>query len=471
MSIHFIDRKEELSTLIERYDSGRAEFIVIYGRRRVGKTELIKEFFKGKEHVYYLANKTDDKLQLKKLTERTANSFHERAPLIEDWSEFFEYLSEKAGRERLIFVIDEFPYLIASNKAIPSLFQGGWDEHLRTTRIFFLLCGSSIAMMELKVLGHKSPLYGRRTGQLKIQPLGFKEARLFFEGLDIKSQIINYSILGGIPLYLNEFNAKKDLFSNIKQNILRKDSILYEEPSFLLKGELREPTTYFLILETLSKGSVRLNEISTKTYIDVHKLPKYLGVLENLRYVKRIYPVTEKKSKPKNSLYVIRDNFFRFWFRFVYPYLSDIEEGDIDAVISVIRRDLDSFVSFSFENICEQFLRELKKKNGLPFKFSKIGKWWHRGNEIDIVAINPETKEILFAECKWRNKPVGVNTYRELREKSKMVNWYNDERKEYFALFSKTGFTPELRKENVLLFDLKDFEIFKENFKATKSLR
>lgn len=458
--MRFINRREELKLLEGLYKTNKAEFVVIYGRRRIGKTELITQFCKDKKSIYYIANKTNDIVQMQKIVSRIADSFNERTPLIEDWDEFFKYLAEKS-KNRLIFVIDEFPYLMASNKAIPSIFQAGWDEYLRKTKIFLILCGSSISMMERGVLSYKSPLYGRRTAQLKIEPLSFKHAREFFPKAGIETQIIYYAILGGVPMYLGYFD-KRNVIENIKEHLLKKTSPLYEEPLFLMREELRDPFSYFSILETLANGGIRMNEISTKTNIAIHKLPKYLKVLENLGYVKKIYPVTERSKKSKNTLYCITDNFLEFWFKFIYPNLDYIETKQEEKVIKIIKRDIDSYVGRAYEKVCMEFLIDANRKDLLPFRFPKIGSWWNRkGNEIDIVALNEETREILICECKWTKQKVGLGVVHDLIEKSELVEG-NFTKK--FALFSKSGFTEKCIKfmdENgIMHYDLNDIEKF-----------
>jgi len=460
MSIKFVNREEELNLLNKRFDSGKPEFIVLYGRRRVGKTELIKFLQNNKAHIYYLCDKTDDKEQLDKILTRTSDFFSDRKPEIKDWEDFFSYLSEKV-RKRLIFAIDEFPYLIKVNKAIPSIFQKGWDEYLKNTKIFLILCGSSVSMMEDRVLSYRSPLYGRRTGQLKIERLHPRDAIKFFPRFSFTDKINAYSMLGGIPFYLNQFGDKISFLDNVK-SIFSIDSILYEEPNFLLREELREPSTYSQILGAVSSSATKLNEIATKTGIDIHKLPKYLGVLIGLGYVERVSPVTVKKPKSKQTIYRIKDNFFRFWYRYVYPNKSDIESGEIDKIMNYFKSTFNHFVGKQFEEICKEFI--LIKR---PLNLQKLGLWWghYRDGEgrkeidIDLVGLNEETKQILFAECKWRDRIKPEKVLNELKEKAGFVDWNKDNRKEHYCIIAKSFRDKDKPKpKNCLLFDLKDME-------------
>jgi len=475
----FINRKEELEFLERTFREDGLKVVILYGRRRVGKTELINQFCRDKPHIYFLADKRGTLVNAREFAVKSARYFNDVVPEVRNFDDIFGYILKRAGSRKIIVAIDEFSYLVEKDDSIPSVFQKIVDEHLKGTNVYLILSGSSISMMEKGVLSYESPLYGRRTGQWKITPLRFRDSWLFLPEYSIEEFIEAFSVVGNIPAYLIQFNGSVDIYRNMEDRILGRGNPLYEEVEFILREELREPSVYMSIIEAIANGMTRVTEIANRCYMDAKDIPKYLRVLQRLHLVQRVIPVTEVKPKTKKAVYRISDNFFRFWFRFVYPNRGDVEGGEVDSVLSKIKAEFDSYVGRVFEQVCEEFLWELNRKAGLPFHFNKIGNWWghyrehgmRKEIEIDLVALNEDTKEILFTECKWSNKRVGIKTYHELREKSKLVNWHNDERKEYFALFSKTGFTPELRKEDVLLFDLKDFKIFKENFKATKFLR
>lgn len=459
MITKFVGRKEELGFLERKYGETGAQLIIIYGRRRVGKTELVKNFFRGKEHVYFLSSKIAINEQLGQFITSVSEALEDETvmDLKPNFETIFKYI---AGIEkRLIVVIDEFPYLIDADKTIVSLFQRIWDLYLNESNIFLILMGSSIGMMENEVLGYKSPLYGRRTGQWKVEALSFKDLRSFFPEYSVEERIRTYSILGGIPFYLQQFDDSNAISTSIKEKVLTKGEILYEEPEFLLREELREPRVYFTILKAISYGNSKFGNIMNASGLSKSTLTRYLDILGKLHIIRRELPITEKNpERSKKGIYKIDDPFFRFWFRFVLPNVSKIEEDVERAYDDDIHPFIEQFVSFSFEDVCKEFLVELNKnkQNGLPLRFTRIGSWWHRDNEIDIVALNEDTKEILFAECKWQNKKVGIKVYDELKEKSGLVKWNNEERKEYFALFSKVGFTPGLKNEEVLLYELKD---------------
>lgn len=459
MITKFVNRKDELGFLERKYKEKSAQLIIIYGRRRVGKTELLKNFFRGKEHVYFLSSNMAINEQVGQFMTCIYDALADETvlDLKPNFETIFKYM---AGIEkRLVVVIDEFQYLIDADRTIVSVFQRIWDLYLNGSNIFLILLGSSIGMIENEVMGYKSPLYGRRTGQWRVEALDFYALRSFFPSYSVEERIQTYSILGGIPYYLQQFDDSNDVSTNIKKKILTKGEVLYEEPEFLLREELREPRIYFTILKAISYGNSKFGHIMNASGLNKNTLTRYLDILGKLHIIRRELPITEKNpERSKRSIYKIADPFFRFWFRFVLPNMSRIEEDAECAFDEKIRPFLAQFVSYSFEEVCKEFLVELNKQNGLPFRFSRVGSWWLRDNEIDIVALNDDTKEILFAECKWQNKEVGIKIYEDLKEKSGLVNWYNEERKEYFALFSKAGFTSGFNKDGVLLFDLADID-------------
>ncbi|MDP2754230.1 MAG: ATP-binding protein [Nitrospirota bacterium] len=457
----FINRKDELNFLNKRYASSSPEFIILYGRRRVGKTEIIKQFIKDKPAVYFLADRQierENRRQMQKsMADFLKDSLFEKA----EFENYFELFSEfaKRARERVVFVIDEFQYLMESNTAIPSIFQKIWDEILDRTNIFLIICGSSISMMET-LMGYRNPLYGRRTGQWMVEMLKFKDAMKFLPHYSLEENIEAFSILDGIPLYLKQFDDTKSIIENIRERIVERGNFLHIEPEFLLKEELREPRNYFLILKAISFGNTKFGEIVNYTQLDKTLVSKYLDTMAVLHVVEKIYPAGTDKERTRDARYRLSDNFFSFWFRFVYPNRSDIERGEIAQVTAHIKKDLNSFVGKKFEKICKEALIEMNKQGHLPFHFNTLGGWWHKDREIDIIAMDERTKEMLLCECKWQSAQLGADILKELQEKAKFVDWFNAKRKEYYMVISKSGFTKSAQEyadtHKIILFDMKD---------------
>lgn len=463
----FINRNTELEFLERKYNSHGSQLIILYGRRRVGKTELIKQFCKGKNSIYFLGDKRGTLLNLERFAEKAAAHFDDIVPRVESFYDLSKYLLRHTSNKKYIIVIDEFSYLIERDDTIPSVFQVIWDEFLKDKDIMLILCGSSISMMVEGTLTQKSPLYGRRTGQWMLETLKAHHVPQFHEGIDIVKGIEFYSILGGVPLYILEFDPEKNAFENIDEHILTKGEFLHEEIESLLKEEIREYYLYISIFEAIAKGRRRLVEISDYSKIPQKDMPKYVTTLMKLELIGKEHPVTEKIGS-KKTRYYIKDNFFRFYFRYVHPNKSDIESGHSDKVLKLIEKDFDTFVGAEFENIVKDLFKSPDINVKLPFSYNIIGRQWGKIKaapkgkntyEIDIVALNDDTKNIAFIECKWKtlseNDAIGI--LNDLMAKSNFILWNNDNRTEYYGLVAKRiEGKSALRKKGFIVFDLDD---------------
>jgi AAA+ ATPase superfamily predicted ATPase len=441
----FYDRGEEREALTSAFESPGADVIVVYGRRRVGKTELLKEFCTKQPHVYFLAAEEAEHRQREKFIDQVAAYFDDRVPRIDGWDDAFDYLGEKLQTEDIVVVIDEFPYLVAENDSIPSYVQGFVDEQLQETDSMLVLCGSSVSTMESEVLGHESPLYGRRTAQLDVQPFSFSQARevITYETPDA---IRSYAVTGGTPMYLTLFDYEQSLAENVKSQVLSPSAVLYTEPEFLLRTELRNPARYMSILEAVAMGHTTPNEVSGATGIDAGPLSKYLQTLRQLRLIEREVPVTASSKKSKRSRYRVADEFLRFWFRYVEPNRSSIEEAPGVVYDGTIAPDLPTHVATTFEDICQEAMWEAIRRGDIG-PYSEVGRWWYGEDEIDIVGLAPNDDRILLGECKWTAEPVGIGLVEDLQAKAANVRWGPGDRDERFALFSKSGFVDGLEDE------------------------
>ncbi len=455
----FIDRKEEIDFLEERYRQHGFDFMVIYGRRRIGKTELIKNFVKDKPHIYMLCNKAGTGANISRFKQEISKFVQEPLIASENLEEIFSYLVPKA-EDKPVVVLDEFSYLVEKDDSVPSLFQGVIDEVLKNKNMMLIICGSSISMME-SLLGYKNPLYGRKTGHMKLDFLKFRYFSDFFPGYNIEENIRAYAILGGVPFYLEKFDPDISALENAKKEILSKKGRLYEEVDFLLGEEMREPDIYKSILSAISQGNAKVAEISNKTGIKASDMDRYLKVLIMLGIIRKEIPVTEKKSK--KTLYMVDDNFFDFYSLFFEPYRSDIELGETGNLEESIEKNFNSYAGKKFENLIrKEVIRKIS-----PFPVSSVGRWWgfyrenerRRDLEIDIVALNEQTREILFCECKWQDDVNSEKLYGELKEKAKFVIWNNNNRKEHHIVVAKSF---SVRTKHARCVDLMELEkIFK----------
>jgi AAA+ ATPase superfamily predicted ATPase len=462
----FVDRKEELEFLEERYKTDSSEFIVLYGRRRVGKTELLLKFIENKKGVYLLASTEGDRQNIKdfsKVTGRFIGNEKLGAISFDSWQSFFENLFKHKAfdamlkKEKIVMIIDEFPFLIHGNKDIPSIFHKIWELIMKRENIMLVLSGSAVAVMESEVLNKKSPLYGRRTGQWQLQPLHFSYLKEFLP-YSFEELAMVWYVTGGIPAYLPKFSPKLSFWENIQNAVLKKGTYLYTEAELLLNDEFREPKNYKLIFKAIAIGCHTLGEICNNTGLDKSMVSKYIDVLKGLHIVREEIPVTASR-KFKKRLYFISDPYFNFWFRYVYPNKIDLEAGRSEEITALVKKDFSDYAGPMFEVLVDELIRT--KYVLKQFSFSEIGRWWHKDVEIDIVGLNEAGMEIVFAECKWQSlsHKDAEKVLFDLQGKSKHVDWNIGKRKEYYAIFAKRIEGKDaLRKSGFLVWDLEDYD-------------
>jgi AAA+ ATPase superfamily predicted ATPase len=443
----FVGRKTELDSLNKSYRKDSFQFPVVYGRRRVGKTTLINEFCKGRKTVYFVAVQSTAKENLAILSAQILSVLAPGSPQnpFPSFREAFEYVFERAKTERVIFAIDEYPYLAGSDVAVSSVLQAAIDKHQADSKLFLILCGSSMSFMEHQVLGYKSPLYGRRTAQYKLLPFDYLESAEMCSGFDHEEKIILYSVTGGIPEYLSRIDRSLSLRENVRELFFDPSGRLFEEPSNLLKQELKFPETYNAIITAIAEGGSKLNEIATKADIETSQCSKMLTTLIGLGLVRKEYPITETKSK--KSIYRLDDWMFIFWYRFVLPDISRITAGLGGTVCDeVFAEQIGSHTGHAFEECAIQYMWTALKEKKLPVAFSKIGRWWgnnpkeRREEEIDFIAF--ARKNAIFGECKWRNAQTDDDVLENLMLKAGLFQCFTNV---HYMLFSKSGFTGTLK--------------------------
>ena len=443
----FYCREAELRTMNNRYKKDRFECIVIYGRRRVGKTALINEFCKGKPTVYFSAVNASSKENLEALSKAIytcQNPDSTSTPTYRSYEDALEAITGMAMEKRLVFVIDEYPYLAKAEKSISSRLQHIIDHSWQDSRIYLILCGSSMSFMEYQVLGYESPLYGRRTAQFKIQALTYREITEFHPELKAADQALLYGVTGGIPHYINKLDVESNLDEALLDNLFSTSSYLFEEPENLLKQELREPAIYNSVISAIAAGASHSNEISTKVGLESGVCAKYLKVLLDLGILKKETPITEKPGK--KTIYAIDDNFFRFWYRFVPQNMSVISAGRMRLIYEqAVKRFYPDYMGLVFEKMCQEYL--LRYAKDLPILLSNVGQWWgtdsktRREVQIDIVGAPVDGNEYLIGSCKYRNEKIGIEELELLRRYAAV---FRQNGIFHYYIFSKGGFTPTL---------------------------
>lgn len=443
----FYCREEELNILNRRYKKGRFECIIIYGRRRVGKTALINEFCKGKPTIYFSALSASAQENLEALSGAIYTFRHPEgaaAPAYRSFEDALDEITVMSQQQRLVFVIDEYPYLAKAEKSISSRLQHLIDHRWQNGQLYLILCGSSMSFMEYQVLGYESPLYGRRTAQLKIQALTYREMTRFHPELSCQDQALLYGVTGGIPHYINKLDVEGSMDEAILENLFATSSYLFEEPENLLKQELREPAVYNSVITAIAGGASRLNEIATRVGLESGICAKYLKVLLELGILKKETPITEKPGK--KTVYSIEDNFFRFWFRFVPKNMSIISAGRMRQVYELaVKRYYPEYMGLIFEKMCQEYLR--RYVTDLPILLSDIGQWWgtdpkaRKEVQIDIVGTPVEGNAYLIGSCTYRNEKIGLE---ELELLQHYASVFRKDGIFHYYIFSKGGFTPAL---------------------------
>ena len=411
----FYCREDELRKLNKRYADDKFECIVIYGRRRVGKTALINEFCKDKPTIFFSALNTTEKENLNALSKSIMNFERpdmESAPEFSSYDAALDELTALSKENRIVFVIDEYPYLAKAKPSISAMLQHIIDHKWTETRMYLILCGSSMSFMENQVLGNESPLYGRRTGQFKIEPLDYRETAVFHPYLSSEDNALIYGITGGVPHYINKLDVRSSIDEALLENLFDRSSYLYEEPGNLLKQELREPAIYNAIIKAIADGSSKMNDIKMKVGEESSVISKYLKTLIDLGIVKKETPVTEKPGK--KTIYLLADNFFRFWYRFVPVNMSAIDSGRISKLYPhAVKQHLSDYMGLTFEKMCQDYL--LYYSDNLPIELCNIGQWWgtdpkkKKQVQIDIVGTPVQGNDYIIGSCKYRNEKIGVD--------------------------------------------------------------
>ncbi len=449
----FVDRMQEMETLQAEYGQAQASFVVVYGRRRVGKTALLNEFLRTHDHgLYFLATEESELQNLKAFKAQVADFVGN--PLLKsadvDWLSVFTQLVNYEPDVKKIIVIDEFQYIGQSNAAFPSVLQKIWDTVLKDSNIMLIICGSYVSLMKSQALDYASPLYGRRTAQIKLKQIDFKHYHQFFGEKDVEKLIPFYAVTGGVPKYVEMFCSHGDVFSAIEKSVLNRQSFLYEEPYFLLQKEVSEIGSYFSLIKAIAFGNHKLADIAAEMGVKSTSITKYLRVLMDLDLVVREVPITEPNpEKSKRGLYKLTDNFIAFWFKFVYPYRGFLEKGETAFVANKIREGfVQNHASYVYEDIAREKMWELNMAGTWDFHFDKLGRYWgDKAGEVDIVAMDSMGKNLILGECKYTKSEKGLAVFHALQEKSVALQALINSKQVAFIIFSTGGFSKGLREE------------------------
>ena len=438
----FVGRERELETLEKACASGSFEMIVVYGRRRVGKTTLLRQLAKGRRALFFTAQQQSDRDNLRDFC-RTAALFFglPEGTTFESWDAAFSYLAVRAAEQPYLFVFDEFPYAAAANRSIVSKLQVAVDHELSATRMCLVLCGSSQGFMEGEVLGKKSPLHGRRTAQIRLRPLGYLEAARMLPGVGAQRAFEYYACVGGVPYYLSRIDSSLSLRDNLACLFFSPQGLLYEEPQMLLRQELREPALYNSVLRAVGTGARRKTEIADRSGVGQASVSKYLRTLTDLDILERAVPFGESAQDSRRGSYRMRDAAYDFWYTFVMPSVGDVEEGLGELVAASIPDEvLATYFGRRFEEVCRQWMRAQALACALPVPVTSVGSWWggnpltREQDDIDVVAAGRFSDRVLLGECKWRESFDESEAFEKLRARGELLRGYEPAG---YYLFSK----------------------------------
>lgn len=458
----FSGRTQELTLLDQMYAQKGGQLLILYGRRRIGKTALLQEWrnvsLASDNHLYWMATQTTSVNQLRDFSQVIAKFRDPTLPLnsafsYSSWEDAFEVITQLAEKRRFVLMLDEFTYVMQANPELPSIIQRLWDHKLKHTNLFLILTGSLAGIIQRSVLDYQAPLYGRATAALKLRPLSFGTLVDLLPNMTTEQRIAVYAIAGGVPAYIERFDDHLNLISNLKTHIITPLNAMLNDGVFLLREQVEQPRTYIAILTAIAGGNHKLSEIAMAAGIERSNTNKYLSVLKELGYVDRIVPATARHpERSKQGRHVITDPYLRFYFRFLRPYLPDIEGGRYNRVVGLLEDHLTDFIGMhTFEELCRDWLAEQNDIGKLPLSIDRIGSHWSKAAQIDAVGINWRTKQILFGECKWGRQPVKPTVIKKLIAQSMKALPSKDNWQKHYILFSRAELTPtakQLAKDN-----------------------
>ncbi len=460
----FVDRKSELNELNRLLPTEHSQFLIVYGRRRVGKTTLLLHWAQqtGLPFIYNVSRRTSPEACRRDLAQAIWNWAYPEveAPAFSGWDALFRQIAKLMGDQQVILIWDEFPYAVEADKSLPSYLQAAWDHQFKDKHVTLILAGSHIGMM-VDQMQYNAPLYGRFSGQLPIDAMPFGALQDFFPTYGPDERVAVYATLGGVPAYLERFNQQLDFSANVRSQLFQKTGMFRSEPIVLLSDLVRDAKPYESILRAIASGKHTASEIGLESDIGVNNLSPYLKRLQEMRFIERRIPATtppQHRDTTTKARYHLHDPYLRFYYRFIEPNLKMIEQELVVTLWDEISEQFRAFVgATAFEDLCREWVLAQARARRLPFSPEFVGSHWASDSQVDVVAINWRQKAILLGECKWGTDAVGRSVITELHEKASLVI-PGDDWTVYYAFFARAGFTPAARAEaetlNAVLVDL-----------------
>jgi AAA+ ATPase superfamily predicted ATPase len=454
--VEFFGRNKELTLLDKLHQRAGSQFLILYGRRRIGKTSLIEQWTQSRleerDYLYWMATQTSTTNQLRDFSQTILRFIEPDVPIspsfsYESWETALARVAQLSGQRRFVLILDEITYALQANPELPSLLQRAWDHALKGTNLFLILTGSLAGIIQRSALDYQSPLYGRATAKLKLQPLSFGTLRVLLPEMTTEERVAVYAITGGIPAYLELFDDTHNIIHNLREHFITPTNVMLNDAVFLLREQVDEPRNYIALLEAIANGGHKLADIAKLAGLERSNANKYLTVLRELGYIERIVPVTvQQPERSRRGRYVFTDAYLRFYFRFLRPYLGDIERGRFNRTINLLGDHLTDFIgTHTYEELCREWLNEKTDRGELPYFLDRVGSHWSKEAQIDVVGINWRTKQILFGECKWGRQPVERKVIDKLVAQSAKVLPSKSNWQQGYILFSRAPLTSAAR--------------------------
>lgn len=425
MNREFVGRTTELDLLDELWARDKATLLILYGRRRVGKTRLLTKWVQqaNRRALYWVAEPSSALDQLRSFSQAIYNFANPTLPAPPDfafasWEQAWQQVSRLAQTERLALFVDEFTYLLEVDPSIAGKLQNLWDHLLSSTNLDLVLCGSHLGMMQRHLLAYQAPLYGRATAQLRLQPLPFGITSIYFPDYDADERVAIYAIWGGIPAYWERLNARQSISENIRRELLTPNNLMQAEPRLLLQDFLSEPHNYVGVLRAIANNARTQKEIATFTGLAQSHISQYLSILQDAGFVERRVPVTQPERSRLGRYHII-DPYLRFYYRFLINRQAQLALGVQDQALEEIKRHLRDFIgTYTWEELCREWVLRASAKGELPVSVDQVGSVWTQAAQVDVVGINAMEKTLVLGECKWGPQMMGRNVLVDLVHKS-----------------------------------------------------
>ena len=448
----FLNRVNELADLKARYESRRAEFVVLWGRRRVGKTSLAWAFCQGKPHTFYFSERASADYLLREFSHALCAAAEPGTTVspdfaYPDWYTAFRQMAGLATGDRFVVVIDEFPYLAESAPGVSTALQKAWDLHLSASRIFLILTGSTLSVMSRHVLDASAPLYGRHTWALELKPLLIYDLPAFLPAYTPTQLVETFAVVGGMPGYVQQFDDRRPVLDNVARQIISVGGALFGTARLTVFEELAEPGLNFKVLEVIASGAHKPADIGRLAAIrDRHQLRRVLLRLMEVGLLEARRPLARDRGRKRLPGYFIADPYLRFWFCYVKPHvrLLEMRQGE-NLVREEVRDHWAQLVAPTWEEIARTHLWRLSARRQFPFYLEEVGFWFSAGAQLDVVGLNRGQRRVVFGEAKWRRRPATVQTLERLVERSWDWLGRDPDWEVHYALFAR-AFGPELQE-------------------------